>query len=70
MLNSLLDLPNECLSSVELFSELTLGETLRFPKLAQEPAQDGMLLPRRASNRSSQYSNPWSDDSRVELHER
>lgn len=54
MLNALLNLPDERLRAVELLCKLTLGEALRLSKLAQEPAQDGMLLPRRASNRSSQ----------------
>lgn len=54
MLNALLDFPDERLSAVELLCKLTLGEALRFSKLAQKPAQNGMLLPRCASNRSSQ----------------
>lgn len=70
MLYALLDLPNERLGSVELLCQFPLRQPLRLTKLAQKPAQNGMLLPRRASNCSSQYSNPWSNDSRVELHER
>ena len=54
MLNALFNLPDECLSAVELLCKLALGEAPRLSKLAQEPAQDGMLLPRCASNRSSQ----------------